>query len=89
MEQPRYKTDDTPLAAYLFLLGFKIIDIDYSEPRRCQFIFFDGGPEIRDAEHQYDIGKALVEPERYNKIYKRLARRVVTQTPWTEGVMNG
>lgn len=89
MEQPRYQTDDTPLAAYLYMQGFPIIDIDYSIPRRAQFVFKNGDEKIRDAERQYEIGKALVEPEKYNIIYKKLARLVATQTPWTEGVMNG
>lgn len=77
---------DTSLAAFLYILGHKIIDIDYSD-RRASFIF-SKSPEIEEAQRLYQTGNAKVNPYIYARIHKKLSTIVRTRTAWTEGVFN-
>lgn len=82
-----YRTSDTSLAAYLYIAGFRIIDTDYTN-QRCEFIFNQDSPELRDAIRLYTIGKGNVNAAAYSRILKKLTRIAVTRTPWIEGVIN-
>lgn len=82
-----YPTSDTPLAAYLYLEGFKITDIDYSDPR-AEFLFIDS-TELQDAIRLFSIGKGKVDAKNYARIQRKLMTIVKRQIPWIEGVMNG
>jgi len=86
--QDSYKTSDTSLAAYLFTDGFQIIDIDYSNPR-AEFVFKNNSPSLAEAVRLYSIGKTQVDAATYARLHRKLTKLVVSQTPWTEGVING
>ena len=88
-----YSTDDTQLATYLYLQGFKITDIDYSDPQRAKFVFHQNGDESNDInklhEHAYLFRtmKTKVEPSDYIKKYRRLCSIVRRQAEWHEGIL--
>jgi len=53
----KYETSDLYLAAYLLLLGLELLDVDHSNPRRCNFVFEDreGRAEL---VHSFMVGRA-------------------------------
>jgi hypothetical protein len=86
LPQP-YKTNDTSLAAYLYCKGFRIIDIDYTNPRAD--IYFDKDtPEIREHARLYFTDIAQVTPASYSRISKRLSTILRNRTQWTEDILN-
>lgn len=82
-----YKTDDTSLAVYLYCMGFKVIDIDYSNAR-AKIIFSEDSKEIREHERLYYTDRAEVTPATYARIHKRLSTILRRQLEWHEGIMN-
>ena len=83
----RYFTDDTSLAVYLYCMGFKITDIDYSNTR-AKIIFEEDNKEIREHERLYYTDRARITPTTYSRIHKRLSTIIRNQDEWYEGVIN-
>lgn len=83
---PHEPITDTSLAAFLYVLGYKIIDIDYSD-RRAAFIFINS-PEIKGAQRLYQTGNAKVDPYIYARVHKKLSTIARNHSPWYEGVFN-
>jgi len=77
-----YNTSDTALATYLIIEGFKLLDIDYSNPRYVYYFKNEGG--ILDHAQKYLTGNALVDPAVYQRINRRLARVIKTKGQWME-----
>ena len=73
-----YPVSDTSLAAYLYTEGFVIVDIDYTDPERAEFIFkVNGSSSLDEYERHrrlYELGKATVNPSVYSRSYKKLTR---------------
>jgi len=77
-----YKTSDTALASYLITQGFILQSVDYSLPR---FEFsFPQSPEIQDHATKYVTGKALTNPDVFNRINRKLLRIVRERIQWEE-----
>ena len=77
-----FKTSDTPLAAFLKTQGFPLISIDYSQTR-YQFHFTDS-EQLQKAADSYLIGKALVDPSDFARIFKKLNRILYKKVQWEE-----
>ena len=86
-----YRTSDTPLAAYLYSEGFKIIDIDYTNPTRAEFLFANNNPKILECVRLFNLGIADVNASTYARLLRLLTKTVTRQTPWidNEGAING
>ena len=82
-----FKTDDTSLAAYLYCMGFRIIEIDYSNTR-AKIFFSKNSPKIHEHEQLYYTDKATITPATYSRIHKRLSTVIRRQLPWQEGIIN-
>lgn len=85
-----FKTSDTPLAAYLYSEGFKIIDIDYSNPTRAEFLFANNNPQILEHVRLFNLGVADVNAATYARLLRKLTKCVTRQLPWddNEGISN-
>ena len=77
-----FKTSDTALASYLIVSGFRLISIDYSQPR-FEFNFPDTS-QIRELASQYVAGRTLTEPITFDRINKKLLRIIRNQRQWEE-----
>jgi len=86
-QNDHYQTDDTSLAVYLYCMGFKIIDIDYSNTR-AKIIFSEDSKELREYERLYYTDKAQITPATYARIHKRLSTILRRQIEWHEGIFN-
>jgi hypothetical protein len=52
-----YRTSDFYLSAFLLTNGFELQDIDYTNPRRCVFVFQDR-PDRPGLVRSFQIGQA-------------------------------
>lgn len=82
-----FKTDDTSLAVYLYCMGFRIIEIDYSNTR-AKIIFSEDSLNIHEHERLYYTDRATITPATYARIHKRLSTVLRKQLPWYEGIIN-
>ena len=80
----KYRTSDTPLAAYLVTLGHFPSIIDYSNPPRYEIIFANSNDNIRKLALQYGAGLAKVEPITFNRILRKFNRVIRNQTQWED-----
>lgn len=76
-----YRTNETALATYLICQGHKLLQIDYSNPPRYEFVFSNNNG-IQDEITKYLTQKALVNPAAYQKINRKLMRLVKTRIQW-------
>ncbi len=86
MENVKYSTSDTPLAAYLISQGFPLAQIDYSNPR-YEFIFDNGNldiEQIKESSLSYLTGKARVDPAVYTMILRKLNRILRNKGVWEQ-----
>ena len=81
-ENNLYKTSDTVLASYLIVADFALKGIDYSKPR-YEFSF-PMSAEIQEHATKYLIGKALIDPVRFNRVNRKLLRIIQHQIQWEE-----
>ena len=77
----KFITSDTALATFLITSGYFIERIDYSKPR-FEFVFETNG--ARQLADQYISGKALTEPNAFNRINRKLLRIISKQVQWEE-----
>ncbi len=71
----RFATSDTPLAAFLYVQGFSLLDTDFSEAPRVAFVFQNTDGKIQEQVLLFISGKALVEPNHYLAAYRNLVAR--------------
>lgn len=86
MDNAKYSTSDTPLAAYLISQGYQLTKIDYSHPR-YEFIFDNGNldiEQIKELAFSYLTGKARVDPTIYTRILRKLNRTVRDKGVWQQ-----
>ena len=53
----KYQTSDLYAAAYLLSMGLKLLDVDRSDRRRCNFVFLDR-EDRRDLVRAFMCGQA-------------------------------
>lgn len=82
-----YLTSDTQLAAFLVAEGFKIKDVDYSDPHHANFIFPNDDDKLQELTYLFRTAKSRTEPMNYMRIYKRLSSIVRRQLEWYEGII--
>ena len=73
-------TTDTALAAYLLTEGYKLLGIDYSQPR-YEYTF---DKPITDHELAFLSGNAMSRPADLLKISKKLNRIIGKRCQWEE-----
>lgn len=86
MENTKYSTSDTPLAAYLISQGYPLQEIDYTNPR-YEFLFDNGNldvEQIKEVAFSYLTGKARVDPAIYTRILRKLNRTVRDKGVWEQ-----
>lgn len=80
MEQPRFTTTDTPLAAYLIQAGFILLEIEYelkpNGKRQASFIF-DNSAEIQERVNLYNRGEAVINLVLYEHAKGSLLDRIM------------
>lgn len=64
MDMERWSTAKAPLAAYLSLMGFTVVSIEW-QGGSCYWTFEDG-EQLADAVADFEGGKARVDPNRFN-----------------------
>lgn len=70
-----YKTSDIVLAAFLRLNGCEIARIE-KDGYRGTFVFDNQTTNVEEFVHQYDLGKARVEPIAFNNMIRTLTTAV-------------
>ena len=71
MENQNFQTSDFYTAVFLLANGFKLLDIDKSNPRRFCFVFIDQENRAELIEDFFN-GSARVEPRRFILSIKEL-----------------
>ena len=74
-ENGKFKTTNTPLAAYLKSEGYVLQEIDTTEPKRAVMIFLEDA-EIRDKVRAYHTCQAIGNIPVYQDIYHELVARI-------------
>ena len=69
----RFRTTDTPLAAFLYTVGIKLLDIEIQDNGRGAFLFEQPPNNIVD---EYRTGKAECSALLFHKSYRYLVRQV-------------
>ena len=75
MSTDNYKTNDFALAVSLLCLGFNIISLDKTNPRRVYFIYEHSGA-LEDAISDFWSNKVTVNPKTFLSTQKELKARV-------------
>lgn len=73
-----FKTDNTPLAAYLITEGFSLLDIIFNG-RYANFLFADGDPKLHELAHEFTLLRAKTDNAcqlllNYQELIKRIKR---------------
>ena len=80
--QQDFSTTDTALATFLIVSGHSVKIIDYAQPRfEFTFPHTDG---IRELANKYITGQALIEPNAFNRINKKVLRLIAKRIQWEE-----
>ncbi len=75
-----YNLSDLGSAAYLLAIGQRLLRLDYSNPKRVQFIF-EYTPEVEEKVRQYWDGTARVAPLSLQTSQKTLKARIYANQP--------
>ena len=70
-----YRTNNTPLAAYLIASGFELLHIEYEE-RVAFFVFTDSNGRLERHITNYQTGKAKVSVVAYEAARRELLSRI-------------
>lgn len=70
-----YRTDQTPLAAYLLTEGFTLLHTDYSG-RFTAFIFENDSVRLTECVRDFESLKAQVNPTIYIRNYQALIKSI-------------
>jgi hypothetical protein len=76
MIKHEYKTSDLNLATTLCCLGFQVIDLDRSNPKRILFVFNDSTNSIKECESQYWSNQIKLSPAQLFLHQKSLKQRI-------------
>lgn len=73
-----YKTDQTPLAAYLITEGYKLLDIIF-DGRRATFLFPNDDSKLQSLVHEFELLRASTSDafsliNNYQQLIKRIRR---------------
>ena len=77
-ENGKFKTTNTPLAAYLKSEGFELLEIDFKD-KNAFLIFNDDSQILKDAVKSYHTLKAIGNIPLYHEIYHDLVCKIKAQ----------
>ena len=70
-----YRTNNTPLAAYLIASGFELLHVEYEE-RVAFFVFANSNEQLEQRVSDYQTGKARVSVIAYETARRELLSRI-------------
>lgn len=79
MENQNFQTTDFYTAVFLLASGFKLIEIDKSNPRRFSFVFIDQKNRAKLLEDFFN-GSARIEPRQFVSSIKELKTLMYNDT---------
>ena len=73
MNDGKFETSDTALAAYLYSLGIKLLRIDYTLSRRVTFVFAEPNDNVIE---DYTTGQATGNIQAFYRAYRTLISKL-------------
>jgi len=70
-----FKTDDTPLAAYLITEGYQLVDILFDK-RYATYLFFNDDPKLTASVKEFQLFQAKANASQLIFNYQELIKRV-------------
>ena len=71
-----FRTDQTPIAAYLIAEGFSLLDTETNLRGFTEFLFENNSKHLAECVKNYQSGNATVNPDTYIRIYQDLIKRI-------------
>lgn len=72
-----YKTSDTPFAAYLHYLGYKLVtSIQDPNDYKREVLVFKFDEQVPELEKEWQLGNARVDPKKYHRSLKIVNRSI-------------
>lgn len=67
-----YSTNNTALAAWLVSQGFKLLDLDFSDPRTVAFLFNNDTEALQQAIRLFQLEEAVGNIGAFFRAYRRM-----------------
>lgn len=71
-----YRTTFTPLAAWLITEGFKLLDVDFSDPQSVVFLFKNDTQALEQAVMDYKTARAVGNINLFYENYRKLLAKI-------------
>lgn len=75
-----FRTNDMALVTYLKQCSQHARTVGWAQETQSAFWVFDESPELLDLVQDFHLGKALVEPREYNRIFALTKREMYGQS---------